>query len=1230
MKVRIDGWAWLRKSDFTDNQLRLLRAKLTVVPRKVGDHPGDPPSPIRLYREETDYIGVARQYYLANRKPHHEVEFDVTEGRKDLWGGPLSFAGSLREEQARALREVSNQFRGGIYGGILRASPGWGKCLGLGTPVLKFDGSIVPVEAVKEGDLLMGPDSKPRRVLSTTRGTGPLYRIVPTVGDSWVCNDAHILTLVHSVTNEVQDIPLQDYLRLPAWKKRHLKQFSPEDGVEFQSGPLPLDPYFVGVWFGDGSKRIFGATPRVAITTKDAEIEQLCRDTAAVFGLHVRVDLPKHLKRPCPTYLLAGNQEQRNPLLDLLREVVGDAQRLPKPYLCASREDRLKFLAGLLDTDGFHNNGCYEIIQKRKAWAEDICFLARSLGIRATMREKYVKFAHREGGETYWRVKLAGDFSSVPLRIERKLPRKRLQKKTATRTGFAVESLGVGEYAGFTLEGDGRFLLGDFVVTHNTVWSAALTAEMQVPTLVVVHKEFLMNQWRERIEQFLPGARVGYVQEDTCDFKGKHIVLAMVHSLVGRDYEAAFYGWPGLVITDESVPAHSRVLTEHGYRTVEALVASETPVRVVAYDREHRRFVLRPVTCRWVHRPRNPMLRIRHEYGSFECTAEHLVITPTGDVRARDLVSGVDCVVHYCDDRPRQTVQSATGADSRFDDGGWLHQSSSPFGRGAIPSTALPRAESLGAGEIRSIARVVSHDTEGKAQQRLGEVYLCGQHFEPFGSRRTPQKDVPRRNQAGELGTSQRVLVASDDGVVGDGRRECWGGTDAATSHGELSAKRSEAPRSLVYEEGLQSLGGEVPLVQGVELLDYGVEADCRVRATPRHSRIAVQGGSVLRPSQADFVHPVRAGDSFFIRQVRQPNLLWFPSLSESRPSGSFWALSSQASRDLREVQELPMRGVFETDDSQPRSCLHQEADLLLSVRQSEGDLESPEALLRDAEGNLAGYPVASRVLSVTEVETPDLVYDLSVGEHHNFVVEGVVLHNCHRIGAATWSQVPPKFKAKWRLGITATPRRKDGSDNVFYYHIGDILFAASEQRMKPKVRRVWTEFNLVKTPTLNPALIPKSLLLRFMCANKARNKLIAKQLVLALNAGRKVLVLSERLAHLTAMEMELREQWKDETDPLPTIGYYVGGMTEEALDVAAQKQVIFATRQFAEEGLDIPALDTLFLTTPMSDVEQAVGRILRPFEGKKEPVVVDFRDDRLTYCVKLGESRDRYYKKVS
>jgi superfamily II DNA or RNA helicase len=241
-----------------------------------------------------------------------------------------------------------------------------------------------------------------------------------------------------------------------------------------------------------------------------------------------------------------------------------------------------------------------------------------------------------------------------------------------------------------------------------------------------------------------------------------------------------------------------------------------------------------------------------------------------------------------------------------------------------------------------------------------------------------------------------------------------------------------------------------------------------------------------------------------------------------------------------------------------------------------------------------------------------------------------VITDECHRIGAATWSPVPALFPARWRLGITATPRRKDGADKVFFYHLGRRLFIAKEQRMKPKIKKLYTGFKLVKTPRFNPNLAPRTLIINFLTKSDIRNKQIIDQLILALKAGRKVLVLSERLQHLKDMDALLGQHWPAAEGRKPSSGYYVGGMSEAQLDRAKPSRVIFATVQYAQEGLDIPALDTLFLTTPISDVEQAVGRILRPCDGKKEPIVVDFVDRLVPMFARMEESRDKIYARMT
>lgn len=380
----------------------------------------------------------------------------------------LEYRDELAERKLRARNRLL------FYG-----PPGNGKCLEIGTKVMLFSGALVCVEDVQVGDVLMGPDSKPRRVLGTTRGRGPLYRVTPTKGEPWVCNEEHVLTLVRSETGRIRDISVRDYLASSKDYKHHAKQFFPEGGVDFpvQQQALPVDPYFLGVWYGDGTKArdVRDRLAVVAVTKPDLEIRELMYATAAGYGAKVR----EHVNSTgCPTFAVTmGNNGNTKPnvLLHKMRVLYGDGLTLPHEYLTASRRDRELFFAGLMDTDGTDNCGGFEIVQKVMGYAEGICFLAHSLGLRATLREK------RVNGDPYWRVIISGDCSGLPLRIARKRAAPRRQVKRVNRTGFTIEPIGVGDYAGFELDGDGRFLLGDFTVTHNSSGSAALADALGVP-----------------------------------------------------------------------------------------------------------------------------------------------------------------------------------------------------------------------------------------------------------------------------------------------------------------------------------------------------------------------------------------------------------------------------------------------------------------------------------------------------------------------------------------------------------------------------------------------------------------------------------------------------------------------------------------------------------------------------------------------------------------------------
>jgi len=116
---------------------------------------------------------------------------------------------------------------------------------------------------------------------------------------------------------------------------------------------------------------------------------------------------------------------------------------------------------------------------------------------------------------------------------------------------ISVSEEPVDEYYGFEIDGNRRFVLGDFTVTHNTVMGLKIISILHKKTLILVHKEFLMNQWIERIAEFLPGARVGKIQAQVMDIENKDIVIGMIQTLYDREYPANTFSSFGLTIIDE-------------------------------------------------------------------------------------------------------------------------------------------------------------------------------------------------------------------------------------------------------------------------------------------------------------------------------------------------------------------------------------------------------------------------------------------------------------------------------------------------------------------------------------------------------------------------------------------------------------------------------------------------------------------------------------------------------
>lgn len=380
--------------------------------------------------------------------------------------------------QERAIVAAREAAAAGKQRILIVAPTGYGKCLGRGTRVLMFDGSSKQVEHIVPGDLLMGPDSTPRTVVSLGSGFGPMYRITPVKGEPFTANGDHILALKFTGNSHLEyakhkgsqfvEMSIDDYLTQSKSFKHLTKLY--RVGVDFPGRAVPLDPYFVGAWIGDGSSR------GPAIFKPDEEIADCVKFVASQHGCwYSKTDNDGKCPRHAIIAHRKGEKPRPNPVWSILKSMNLERNKhIPEIYKSNSRSIRLEILAGLLDTDGHMMAGGFDFINKSKSISDDVAWIARSVGLFAKVSECRKRCVNNGKWGTYFRVSISGDCSIIPTRIPRKKASKRLQVKDVLVSGFSVESIGDGEYFGFQITGDGLFLLNDFTVTHNTVISLAL------------------------------------------------------------------------------------------------------------------------------------------------------------------------------------------------------------------------------------------------------------------------------------------------------------------------------------------------------------------------------------------------------------------------------------------------------------------------------------------------------------------------------------------------------------------------------------------------------------------------------------------------------------------------------------------------------------------------------------------------------------------------------------
>ncbi len=265
------------------------------------------------------------------------------------------------------------------------------------------------------------------------------------------------------------------------------------------------------------------------------------------------------------------------------------------------------------------------------------------------------------------------------------------------------------------------------------------------------------------------------------------------------------------------------------------------------------------------------------------------------------------------------------------------------------------------------------------------------------------------------------------------------------------------------------------------------------------------------------------------------------------------------------------------------------------------------------------------------------MVQSLEDGGKVDDIVAGygfIIADECHHVSAFTFEKILSSARAAFVLGLTATPYRKDGHQPIIHMQCGPIVHEIKQKDMASSIN----EYKVIMCHTNfayeNSEKAAIQEIMSALVASESRNLILVNDIESAVKQGRFPMVLTERKEHLLFLEKQL-------TGKVKTIVPLFGGMGKKkikaAMDLIGASQpgdskVIIATGSYVGEGFNLPGLDTIFLTTPLSfkgRLVQYAGRIQREYEGKDEVRIYDYLDINVPVLKKMYTKRLKTYRMI-
>jgi len=746
-----------------------------------------------------------------------------------------------------------------------------------------------------------------------------------------------------------------------------------------------------------------------------------------------------------------------------------------------------------------------------------------------------------------------------------------------------------------------------------TVVALKLISLLSVKTLIFVHADFLLDQWIERIKQYLPSARIGVIKQDKCEIENVDITICMIQTFTKREYPKDTFKSYGQMIIDECFPYRQLISTSQGPMRIGSLYNKwnnkEILPLVLSFNELTQQTEYKKIIHAWKKQNEN-LLKINYSKSNIKCTENHKILTPEGYIEANKLNIGDLIKCNYIKLNETMVAQALNEDQYQIFLGSYLgdgHIAILPSERYRLTIIHCEKQKEYCEWKASMFGcNIKKIENNGYAK---GIAYTFNTKIIDLPLNKTLTKNYKHCPQwiLDELDYRGLAIWWMDDGSLS---KIAYAGTLSTCSFDEETHIRFiEKFKKLDIDCTYRSDGHGFLSIYFNKKGIYSLFKKIRPYL---HENLKYKFYNILLK---------QATEQFFYGTL----VTVYTDISNINPTIIKETNLIKVLNNNRYINYLIKKcnicGIisFHTIKDRIRCC-----NCRTNYKENFQYFEPPKNYdLYKWNNQFLNYGTV-KITSIEKIKNKEInVYDIEVEDNHNFIccaISGIgpIVHNCHHLGSKTFSSIFFKVQTKFMIGLSATPERKDGLSKVIYWFLGPQIIHIKRDTDKPKIKFIFNDTTNYTEKFNRLGKINNPEMITDLTIKKERNELIISNVKKMLTENRKILIISDRRGHCEYLLNALKEL-------NISCGLYLGGMKTADREISVNCSVIIGTYQASGEGFDVPELDTLILASPKSNVEQAVGRILRQ-KNKNEPIVLDIID---SFSIFKGQyyKRRKFYK---